>query len=81
MNVIFSLEETSTADINFGVVFSGGDFPISGTIKWNERNFQGKGQTLGVDLEASPIKQTVGLSLLRAVAFRQALVRGRFTLL
>ena len=62
MNVIFSLEETSTADINFGVVFSGGDFPISGTIKWNERNFQGKGQTLGVDLEASPIKQTVGVS-------------------
>jgi outer membrane protein insertion porin family len=62
MNVIFSLEETSTADINFGVVFSGGDFPISGTIKWNERNFQGRGQTLGVDLEASPIKQSVGLT-------------------
>jgi len=62
MNVIFSLEEASTADINFGVVFSGGNFPISGTIKWNERNFQGKGQTLGVDLEASPIKQTVALN-------------------
>jgi outer membrane protein insertion porin family len=62
MNVIFSLEETSTADINFGVVFSGGNFPISGTIKWNERNFQGKGQTLGVDLEASPIKQTIGFN-------------------
>jgi outer membrane protein insertion porin family len=62
MNVIFNVEEASTADINFGVIFSGGSFPISGTIKWNERNFQGKGQTVGVDLEASPIKQTVGLS-------------------
>ena len=62
MNVIFAMEETSTADINFGVIFSGGTFPISGTVKWNERNFQGKGQTLGVDLEASPIKQTVGVT-------------------
>jgi outer membrane protein insertion porin family len=69
MNVIFSLEETSTADINFGVVFSGGTFPISGTIKWNERNFQGKGLTLGVNLEASPIKQTVGLNFFEPWAF------------
>ena len=64
MNVIFSMEEASTADINFGVVFSGGTFPISGTIKWNERNFQGKGQTLGIDLEASPIKQLIAFSFL-----------------
>ncbi len=62
MNVIFSMEEASTADINFGVVFSGGTFPISGTVRWNERNFQGTGQTLGVDIEASPIKQTVGFN-------------------
>jgi outer membrane protein insertion porin family len=62
MNVIFNLEETSTADINFGVTFSGGTFPVSGTIKWNERNFRGQGQTISVDLEASPIKQTVALS-------------------
>ena len=62
MNVIFAMEETSTADINFGIVFSGGTFPISGTIRWNERNFQGRGQTLGIDLEASPIKQTIGFN-------------------
>ena len=64
MNVIFNLEETSTADINFGVIFSGGNFPISGTIKWNERNFLGRGQTVGVDLEASPIKQTISLNFI-----------------
>jgi outer membrane protein insertion porin family len=62
MNIIFNLEETSTADINFGIVFSGGTFPISGTIKWNERNFRGQGQTVGVALEASPIKQTASLN-------------------
>jgi outer membrane protein insertion porin family len=62
MNVIFTLEETSTADVNFGVVFSGGDYPIQGTIKWNERNFQGKGQTIGIDLEASSLKQLIALN-------------------
>ena len=62
MNIIFNLEEASTADINFGVVFSGGTFPISGTIKWNERNFRGQGQTVGVALEASPIKQTASVN-------------------
>jgi outer membrane protein insertion porin family len=62
MNVIFNVEEASTADINFGVIFSGGSFPISGTIKWNERNFMGHGQTVGANIEASPIKQTIGVN-------------------
>ena len=76
MNVIFSMEETSTADINFGVIFSGGTFPISGTIKWNERNFQGKGQTLGIDLEASPIKQTVSFNYLEPWLDNKPLAAG-----
>ncbi len=66
MNVVFNVEEASTADINFGITFSGaqqlGDFPISGVIKWNERDFLGRGQTVGVDLEASPLKQIVSLN-------------------
>jgi outer membrane protein insertion porin family len=62
MNIIYSLEETSTADVNFGVVFSSGDYPVSGSIKWNERNFQGKGQTLGIDVEVSSIKQLVSFN-------------------
>ena len=66
MNVVFNVEEASTADINFGITFSGaqnlGDFPISGVIKWNERDFMGRGQTVGIDLEASPIKQIVSLT-------------------
>ena len=41
MNVIFNLEETSTADINFGVVFSGGNFPISGHDKMERAELHG----------------------------------------
>ena len=62
MDIVFTVEESSTADINFGVVFSGGNFPISGDIKWDEKNFQGGGQTVSVDLEFSTIKQLVALS-------------------
>jgi outer membrane protein insertion porin family len=62
MDIVFTVEEQSTADINFGVVFSGGSYPISGDIKWNEKNFQGGGQTVSVDLEFSSIKQLIALS-------------------
>ncbi len=62
IDLVFTVEESSTADINFGVMFSGGDFPISGTIKWNERNFRGQGQTLGVNVELSPVKQMAALN-------------------
>ena len=57
MDVLISVEEQPTADINFGVTFSGSDFPLSGTIAWNERNLLGIGQTLGAGLELSPLRQ------------------------
>ncbi|MCX7031415.1 MAG: outer membrane protein assembly factor BamA [Spirochaetes bacterium] len=62
IDLVFTVEESSTADINFGVMFSGGDYPISGTVKWNERNFRGNGQTLGVNLELSPVTQMASLN-------------------
>jgi outer membrane protein insertion porin family len=62
IDVVFSVEEGSTADINFGLMFSGQDFPVSGQIKWNERNFLGHGQTIGVDVELSPVKQLAALN-------------------
>ncbi len=68
MNVVFNVEEASTADINFGITFSGaqqlGQFPISGVIKWNERDFLGRGETVGVDLEATFDRQSISLSFL-----------------
>ncbi len=62
MNVVFNVEEQSTANIQFGAVFSGGEFPVSGNIKWNESNLGGRGQTFGINLEASPIRQTVAFT-------------------
>jgi len=62
MDLVLNIEEGSTANINFGVMFSGGDSPISGMLKWSENNFLGRGQTLSVDLEVSPLRQMISLS-------------------
>ncbi|MCK7487357.1 MAG: hypothetical protein MZU97_18985 [Bacillus subtilis] len=52
----------SSADIQFGLTLSGigqstPGFPISGLIKWNDRNFLGNGQSISVGLTASPDSQ------------------------
>jgi outer membrane protein insertion porin family len=62
MDLVLNLEEGSTANINFGVTFSGGDYPISGVLKWSENNFLGRGQAVGVDLEISNLRQLAALS-------------------
>jgi outer membrane protein insertion porin family len=66
MNLVINVEEQSTADVNFGVTLSGlGDpdtFPLSGLIKWNDRNFFGNGQDFAVELNASPTDQTLTFS-------------------
>lgn len=62
MDLVINLEEGSTANINFGVTFAGGDYPISGMLKWAENNFLGRGQNLGVNLELSNLRQLVSLS-------------------
>jgi len=69
MDLIINVEETSTADINFGITFSGADFPVSGTVKWSERNFRGMGQTIGVSLDASPIKQDLSFNFVEPWMF------------
>jgi outer membrane protein insertion porin family len=66
MNLVVNVEEQSTADIQFGVTLSGfGDddtFPLSGLVKLNDRNFQGKGVDLGAEVNASPTSQTLTFS-------------------
>ena len=63
MNLVVDVSEGKTSDIGFGLSFSGGtDFPISGQISWNDRNFLGRGQTLGAEITASPDVQQVTLS-------------------
>jgi outer membrane protein insertion porin family len=81
MDLVFSVEEQSTADVQFGVTLSGlgstsTSFPLSGLVKWNEKNFAGRGQTIGVELNASPTDQTLTLSFLDNWLFGKRLAGG-----
>ncbi len=59
MDLVVDVSEGKTSDITFGLSFSGGqDFPVSGQISWNDRNFLGRGQTFGIDLTGSPDRVT-----------------------
>jgi outer membrane protein insertion porin family len=65
MDLVFTVEEQPTTDVQLGVTFSGSSdpdaFPISGLIKWNDRNFFGYGNIVGVELNASPDTQSGSL--------------------
>ncbi|MDR0290242.1 MAG: outer membrane protein assembly factor BamA [Treponema sp.] len=65
MDLVFVVEEQPTTDLQFGLTFSGSSdpetFPISGLVRWNDRNFRGSGNQLGADVNLSP--DTVNLSL------------------
>ena len=64
MDLVVSVEEQSTADIQFGVTLSGlgGDpnaFPLSGLVKWDDRNFLGNGVDFSIEANASPTAQVL----------------------
>jgi outer membrane protein insertion porin family len=64
MDLVFTVEEQPTTDIQFGLTFSGvadGSFPVSGMVKWNDRNFLGSGNIVGAELTASPETQVLAL--------------------
>jgi outer membrane protein insertion porin family len=62
MDLVINVEEGSTANINFGITFSGGDYPISGLLRWQETNFLGRGMTVGANAELSTLRQFVSLN-------------------
>ncbi|MFP4362446.1 MAG: outer membrane protein assembly factor BamA [Spirochaetia bacterium] len=65
MDLVFNVEEDQTAQYNFGVTFSGqGEFPLSGLLKWSDRNFLGRGQTIGAEINASPVQQSLSFNFL-----------------
>ena len=68
MDLVINVEEQSTADIQFGVTLSGlgepDTFPVSGLIKWNDKNFLGNGQTFGIETNISPDTQDLTFSFL-----------------
>ena len=67
LDLVLTVEEAPTTDLTFGVSFGGGaargdGFPISGQIGWQDRNFRGQGQTLGLELNAAPGSQRLSLN-------------------
>ncbi|MCL2042914.1 MAG: outer membrane protein assembly factor BamA [Treponema sp.] len=66
MELVFVVEEQPTIDLQFGITFSGSadpdSFPLSGLIKWNDRNFRGSGNQLGADLNVSPDNFNIALN-------------------
>ena len=64
MDLIITVEEGKTIDINFGVTFTGqaGDFPVMGFLKWTDRNFLGRGQEISIGTEVSAVKQTLNFA-------------------
>jgi outer membrane protein insertion porin family len=65
MDLVFTVEEQPTIDLQFGITFSGTSdpdtFPISGLLKWNDRNFLGYGNSVGAELNLSPDTQSLSV--------------------
>jgi len=62
MDLIFTVEEQPTTEVQFGLTFSGSadpeTFPISGLFKWNDRNLAGSGNQIGAEINSSVIDTT-----------------------
>lgn len=66
MDLIINVEEMSMAEMQFGLTLSGlgkaESFPLSGYVKWNDRNFSGRGQNLQAGVTLSPSEQSLTTS-------------------
>ncbi|OHD19536.1 MAG: outer membrane protein assembly factor BamA [Spirochaetes bacterium GWD1_61_31] len=75
MELVFNVVEQSTAEIQFGVSLSGvgsdSAFPISGLLKWNEKNFLGRGQSLDIDLNVASNSQNLSFGFTEPWLFNQ----------
>jgi len=66
MDLVFNVEEMSTAQIQFGLTLTGlgqsSSFPVSGFVKWNDTNLGGTGKNLQVNMTLSPDEQSIDTS-------------------
>jgi outer membrane protein insertion porin family len=66
MDLIMNVEEQPTTDVQFGLTFSGTSdpeaFPVSGMIRWNDRNLMGSGNSLGAEVNVSPDTQSLSVT-------------------
>jgi outer membrane protein insertion porin family len=64
MELVFTVEEQMTTDLQFGLTFSGSadpeSFPISGLFEWTDRNLAGSGNQIGLKLNSSVVDTTRG---------------------
>jgi outer membrane protein insertion porin family len=67
--------EAATGSLNFGAAYSSSDGP-AGTISIIERNFLGRGQTLGLDFSNGTTAQILSLSFTEPALFDQDLLAG-----
>ncbi|MDR0555174.1 MAG: outer membrane protein assembly factor BamA [Treponema sp.] len=65
MELVFTVEEQPTTDLQLGLTFSASadpeDFPVSGLLKIRDLNFLGYGNVIGAEVNASLGTQTVSL--------------------
>ena len=63
IDVVLNVEEQSTANVQFGVAFSGvsdaESFPLSVFVQWQERNFLGRGNEFSISGNAGVDTQTI----------------------
>jgi len=81
MVLVFNVEEQPTTDVQFGFTFSGSadpeSFPISGMLKWHDRNLAGTGNQIGAEVNSSLIDTTnVSLNYLHRWIFGLPLSGG-----
>ncbi|MDR0399602.1 MAG: outer membrane protein assembly factor BamA [Treponema sp.] len=80
MDLVFRVEEQPTTDVQFGLTFSGtadpGQFPISGMLRLNDRNFRGTGNSLGADMNVSPDTQSLSFNYSHRYIFGLPLSMG-----
>jgi outer membrane protein insertion porin family len=72
MDLIINVEETSTADMQFGAAFGGStEFPISAQVQFQDINFLGRGQTLGAGLNLAVNNQRLSFNFLERWLFER----------
>ena len=63
MDLVITVEEQPTIDLQVGLTFSGSSdpntFPISLMGKWTDKNFRGYGNLLGAEINLSPYTQVL----------------------
>jgi outer membrane protein insertion porin family len=80
MNLIFTVEEQATSEIQFGLTFSGTSdpktFPISGMLNLNDRNVFGSGNSAGAELNFATDVQSLSLNYIQNYLFNLPLSLG-----